>query len=182
MPDRQTLSLSEKIRHRDMLITTFSTWKPHHISNASDDLLQRVIGKTHHPFHHLRLMPVDFETAPRRVLECFNELRPRILICCGMTEKRSKLNIESSAVLEEKVLQTRVDLESLTADLPMTEISHDAGRFVCNTLYYRVLEHLASQQELHHCVFVHVPVLTEENSLGLEKDFVSIIERLRLMS
>lgn len=164
-----------------MLITTFSTWKPHHTSNASDDLLLRVIGKTRVPFLHLRHIPVDFETAPRRVLERFDELQPRILICCGMGEKRSKLNVESRAVLENKVLHTRVDLESLTADLPMTVISQDAGRFVCNTLYFRALEHLAAQQESYHCIFVHVPVLTEENSLGLEKDFISIIERLHLM-
>jgi len=167
---------------RNMLITTFSTWKPHHTSNASDDLLQRVIGKTRHPFQYLRQIPVDFESAPRRVLECFDELRPRTLICCGMAEERINLNVESRAVLEEKVLLTRVDLESLTADLPMTEISQDAGGFVCNTLYYRALEHLAAQQESYHCIFVHVPVLTEENSLGLEKDFISIIERLHLMS
>lgn len=172
----------ENTRHRNMLITSFTTWKSHHTSNASDDLLQRVIGKTARPFHHMRQIPVDFELSPSLVLERFNALQPRTLICCGMAEERSKLNVESRAVLEEKILQTGIDLEGLTADLPMTEISHDAGGFVCNTLYYRVLEHLGAQRDKHHCLFIHVPLLTEENSRGLEEDFVSIIERLHRMS
>ena len=161
-----------------ILITSFSTWKSHHTTNSSDDLLHLLLEKELDSFHHLRSIPVDFELAPRHVLARFDELRPKVLICCGMAEERSKLHIESSAVLDEQLLQTVVDLEELTADLPMTEISHDAGRFVCNTLYYKTLEHLSSQEEDHHCIFVHVPVLTEENRDQLLADFISIIERL----
>ncbi len=166
----------------DILITSFSGWKPHHSSNASDDLLQRVIDKKARPLHHLRRIPVDFELAVRHVLERFDALKPKVLICCGMAERRSKLNVESRAVLDGNMLETRVNLKRLTADLPMTRISHNAGKFVCNTLYYRALEHVHAQPTGHHCLFVHVPVLTEENSQGLEEDFAAIIERLYILS
>ena len=161
-----------------ILITTFSIWESHHTTNASDDLLHLLLEKELDSFHHLRSIPVDFELSHQYVLTRFDELKPKVLICCGMAEERSKLNIESRAVLDEQLLQTSLDLDILTADLPMTEISHDAGRFVCNTLYYKTLEHLSLQEEDHHCVFIHVPVLTEENKDQLLADFISIIERL----
>jgi pyroglutamyl-peptidase len=161
-----------------ILITTFSIWESHHTTNASDDLLHLLLEKELDSFHHLRSIPVDFELSHQHVLTRFDELKPKVLICCGMAEERSKLNIESRAVLDEQLLQTSLDLDILTADLPMTEISHDAGRFVCNTLYYKTLEHLSLQEEDHHCVFIHVPVLTEENKDQLLADFISIIERL----
>ena len=165
-----------------LLITSFSTWKSHHITNSSDDLLHLLSERELGPFNFLRNLPVEFELAPQHVLGRFNELRPKVLVCCGMAEERTKLNIESRAVLGEQVLQTSVDLGKLTADLLMTEISHDAGEFVCNTLYYKTLEHLASQEENHHSIFVHVPVITEENKSLLVADFISIIERLSIMS
>ena len=164
-----------------ILITSFSTWEPHHTSNSSDDLLHLLGERGPGPRHYLRRIPVDFELAPQRVLDRFNELRPKVLICCGMAEERTKLSIEFRAVLDEKILRTNVDLEGLTADLPMTEISHDAGGFVCNTLYFRTLDHLYSQEEKHYCIFVHVPVLTKENRSLLAADFIAIIERLSTM-
>ena len=168
--------------YNHILITSFSTWESHHTSNSSDDLLHLLSESMPDPFQSLRGLPVDFELAPQRVLERFNELRPKVLICCGMAEERTKLNIEFRAILDEKILRTNVDLEGLTADLPMTEISHDAGGFVCNTLYFRALDHLYSQEETHYCIFVHVPVLTEENRSLLAADFIAIIERLSAMS
>ena len=165
-----------------ILITSFSTWKSHHTTNSSDDLLHLLNEREPGPFNFLRNLPVDFELAPRHVLERFNELRPKVLICCGMAEERTKLHIESRAVLDEQILQTSVDLEELIVDLPMTEISHDAGGFVCNTLYYKTLEHLSSQEENYHSIFVHVPMITEENRDLLIADFISIIERLSVMS
>jgi pyroglutamyl-peptidase len=161
-----------------ILITSFTTWEPHQRSNAADDLLQRFIEEKGDIHHYLRHLPVDFTLAPRRVIETFEALRPRVLVCCGMAEERILLGVESQAVLDGRSLKTGIDLVGLTEDLRITEISHDAGRFVCNTLYYRSLEHLDAQESEHLCVFVHVPVLTEENVHALTQDFVRIIERL----
>ncbi len=161
-----------------ILITSFSTWKSHHITNSSDDLLHLLSERELGTFNFLRKLPVEFELAPQHVLTRFNELRPKVLVCCGMAEERTKLNIESRAILDRETLQTSVDLDRLITGLPMTEISHDAGQFVCNTLYHKTLKHLSLQEEEHHCVFIHVPVLTEENKDQLLADFISILERL----
>ena len=164
-----------------ILITTFATWQSHQPSNASDDLLGLLLEKELGFFHHLRNIPVDFELAPQHVLTRFDELKPKVLICCGMAEERTKLNIESRAVRDENILRTGIDLEALSTGLAMTEISHDAGTFVCNALYYRMLEHLGAQESGHHCIFLHVPVLTEENRDLLLADFMSILERLSVI-
>jgi len=161
-----------------ILISTFDTWETHHISNASDDLLKLFLEGEAHSLDVLRGIPVDFELAPRKVLQAVDRLKPRALICCGMAEERSRLNVESTAVLGEELLQTSLDLKMLTAGLPMTEISHDAGRFVCNTLYYKTLEYLSGREEECHCIFIHVPLLTEANRDQLLADFTTIIERL----
>jgi len=138
-----------------LLITSFSTWKSHHITNSSDDLLHLLSEKELGSFNFLRKLPVDFELAPQYVLKRFNELQPKVLICCGMAEERTTLQIESRAILDRETLRTSVDLDKLTAGLPMTEISHDAGQFVCNTLYHKTLKHLSLQEEEHHCIWLN---------------------------
>lgn len=166
---------------KKILITTFDTWKAHHTTNASDDLLHLMLEKEMEHFHHLRRIPVDFELSPAHVLEHFEKLKPMILVCCGMAEERSKLNVESRGVRDGHILRTRIDLEKLTRGLPMTEISHDAGNFVCNRLYYSMLKHFETLEGEHHCLFIHVPVLTEENTDALASDFEHIILRLAEM-
>lgn len=161
-----------------ILITSFTTWKPHQTSNASDDLLGQISADACQSIYLLRRLPVDFNLAPGLVLAKFNELRPDVLVCCGMAEKRDKLNIESRAVVDEVATTTELDLTSLTRDLPMTEISHDAGRFVCNSLYFEALNHLKAQQRKHHCLFVHVPILDRHNIDAIRRDFLTILQRL----
>jgi pyroglutamyl-peptidase len=161
-----------------ILLTSFTTWKPHHTSNASDDLLAHISAEAAESVHFLRGLPVDFESAPRQVMASFEGLKPDILVCCGMAEERHKLSIESRAVVEGVTTMTEIDLPHLTRDLPMTQISHDAGSFVCNTLYFAMLNHLKTQPRQHHCLFAHVPVLGEHNSVGIEQDFLTILQRL----
>lgn len=166
---------------KNILITTFDTWEPHQKSNASDDLLHLMLEKEMEHFHHLRSITVDFELSPKHVLEHFETLKPKVLICCGMAEERTTLNVESRAVRDGHTLQTSLDLEMLIEGLPMTEISHDAGAFVCNALYYRMLKHLETLEGKHYCLFIHVPILTEENKDAIAADFERIILRLSAM-
>jgi len=166
------------LMRNSILLTSFTTWKSHQTSNASDDLINLISLGYSRSFYFLRKLPVDYKLAPRQVLDRFSELKPDILVCCGMAEERRKLNIESSAVLDKTTLATELDLESLTHNLPMTIISHDAGRFVCNTLYFETLKHLKTQQRKHHCLFVHVPVLDRYNVDTIKQDFLTILQRL----
>lgn len=164
---------------KTILLTSFTTWEPHQKTNSSDDLLIEILNANLSPsLLFLRQLPVDFELAPQKAIAHIEQHQPDIVVCCGMAERRSKLSVESRAIVEEQILQTTVNLDALIAELTITEISHDAGRFVCNTLYYAILKYLQEQNRQIPCLFVHVPILTPENLVPVVQDFQLILQRI----
>ncbi|MEG4087837.1 pyroglutamyl-peptidase I family protein [Microcoleus sp. Pol12B4] len=163
-----------------ILLTSFDTWLPHQESNSSDDLLAKIsqIKSLPDSLTFLRKLPVDFQLAPNLAIAQINQLQPDTIICCGMAESRQKLTVESCACCESDIMKTTVNLELVVADLAATEISHEAGKFVCEALYYAVLKHLANSQLSTQCIFVHVPILTEENADKIIANFLLILTRL----
>lgn len=163
---------------RTILLTSFQTWLPHHISNSSDDLLSK-IPKQRIPqelsLTFLRQLPVDTPQASQRVLSAIQILQPDAIVCCGMAETRSQLTIESNAWCGDRQLKTPVDLDTLVAELTATAVSHDAGKFVCEGLYYEVLNYLQRIQSPSRCVFVHVPLLAPHNLPGILDDFLALL-------
>jgi pyroglutamyl-peptidase len=163
-----------------MLLTSFTTWKDHHRSNSSDDLLQQVLPDRSSPgLHFLRQLPVDFEVAPQLAIAQIQQLQPRFVVCCGMAETRDRLTVEVQAVQQEQVLTSRLDLAALVAGLAFTDLSYDAGDFVCNRLYFDLLHYVQTHQPATRALFVHVPVLSEENGDRILTDFRQILERLK---
>ena len=163
-----------------ILLTSFQTWLAHQRSNASDDLLEEIaqLNSLSPSLTFLRQLPVDVPQSSRRVIDKIEELQPDVIICCGMAECRTKLTVESCATCNNDLLKTSVSLEKLVAELASTEISHDAGKFVCEGLYYEVLSYLRSRNLHTCCIFVHVPVLTPENLPAIVADFRLIIENV----
>jgi pyroglutamyl-peptidase len=167
-----------------ILLTSFDTWHPDQTSNSSDDLLAKVSEITSLPYSlsFLRKLPVDYERAPSLAIAQIDRFQPDIIICCGMAESREKLTVESSACWESDLLKTAVNLEQLVTDLPLTEISDDAGKFVCEALYYRVLKHICDSQIATQCIFVHVPILNADNIDNIVNDFLLLKRRLSLQT
>ncbi len=95
-----------------------------------------------------------------------------------MAESRSQLTIESNANCGDRVLKTQINLQGLLTGLSSVEISDDAGKFVCEGLYYSVLNYIDKYQLNIDCIFVHVPVLTQENLAEIVADFKLIIRKL----
>jgi len=164
------------------LLTSFDIWLNDQPSNSSDDLLLEVakLGILPHNLTFLRHLPVDVQLASDAVIQKINELQPDCIICCGMAASRMQLTVEVCASCAESVLQTGVDLEQLVFGARAIEISHDCGKFVCEGLYYSVLDHLRQYHLAAHCIFVHVPVLNHENLVNIVADFVLIINKLAL--
>ncbi len=162
------------------LLTSFDTWLPHQKSNSSDDLLTKIsqIQSLPYSLTFLQKLPVDVQLAPKLAIAQINQLQPDTIICCGMAETRQKLTVGSCACGEGEILKTAVNLEHLVADLAATEISHEAGKFVCEALYYAVLKHISDSQITAQCIFVHVPILTAQNADKIVADFLLIIRRL----
>ncbi len=122
-------------------------------------------------------------------MEKIKAIQRDYIICCGMAASRTQLSVEAGAICGKIVLQTEVDLEKLVAGAAAIQISHDCGKFVCvrvasrrEGLYYSVLDYLSQNQLTARCIFVHVPVLNQENLMGILADFVLIINKLALSS
>ncbi len=157
-----------------ILLTSFQTWLPHQKSNSSDDILvqiQTTVCLSNISLFFLRNLPVDIELASQQVITKLKEIQPDVIICCGMAEKRQNLTIESNASCQNKCLYTSTNLPDLIKQLVNTKISHDAGKFVCEGLYYQVLQYTQLLNEETQCIFVHVPVLNCHNSELLLNDF-----------
>lgn len=166
---------------RKILFTSFTTWLPHQKSNSSDDLLQAILNLRDRD-SFLRLLPVDIELASKSTISKIAELQPDIIICCGMAESRSQLTIEARARDDrEEVLNTQVNLSQLIAGIDGIEISDDAGKFVCEGLYYSILHYLKTSQLSSHCIFVHVPILSQDNFAEVKNSFLAVAQRLTIV-
>jgi pyroglutamyl-peptidase len=182
---------------KKILLTSFDTWLSEQQSNSSDDLLLELakMADIYHDLTFLRRLPVDVALASSRVIAKINELKPDYVICCGMAASRQNLSVEVVASSESiqttdisfrdggenfgiTTLQTIVNVEQLIAETAAVEISYDCGKFVCEGLYYSVLDYLNQSQLPIPCIFVHVPILHQENLLDILADFVLIMNNL----
>lgn len=156
-----------------ILLTSFDTWLSHHTSNASDDLLAYWQDRSSESLFYLRRLPVDTARSSERVLKAIEHLQIDFVLCCGMAESRYRLSLESNARGDLDRLYSPIALESLVAKLEYTGISHDAGRFVCEGLYYQTLKHH------RRALFLHVPLLRDNNFPATRRDFSRIIEEIK---
>lgn len=161
-----------------LLLTSFRPWLKHHSSNASDDLLEIVQGIdfTAGELILLRQLPVDTQVASEQTIKAIAAHQPDFVVCCGMAESRDRLTIESQAFSQTDHYETTANLQAIAKDLSFTEISHDAGKFVCEGLYFRVLQYLQNLDSKTPAIFVHVPILTAKNTEFIVRDFVQILQ------
>ena len=166
-----------------LLVTSFAPWRAHQTTNASDDLLALLQRRQQLPKHTqvIRHLPVHYQLAPCQVLSAMLKQRPSAVVCCGMAEQRSLLNLERYAHHQGHRLETSINLPQLCAETQWTEISHDAGDYVCNDLYYRLLAYVNQHRLSIHCLFVHVPPLSQYNREPLVYDLATILSRLSSM-
>ena len=163
-----------------ILITSFAPWQSHQLTNSSDELLVELMADLPQTpalaesVAVFRQLPVNLPVARSLTIAKFQQIRPQILLCCGMAESRQQLNLEAEAVQGDSVLKTGLDLEALAAGLPHTVVSRDAGRFVCNSLYHAMLNYVSSYPDCH-ALFVHVPRFTVQNRPWLVKDFRALV-------
>ena len=160
-----------------LLLTSFQTWLPHQTSNSSDDLLE-IIEKRRSDLDSLfflRKLPVNIELAADRVIEAIETVNPQGIICCGMAKSRNEITVESNAVCGKNCIFTKVNLDRLVNRLINTKISHNAGKFVCEGLYYQILKYIQETNLYIPCIFVHIPPINTNNLNAIRQDFITII-------
>ena len=145
-----------------------------------------------HDLIFLPRLPVDVQLASCCVIAKINDIQADYIIYCAMAASRSQLSIEllvcSTSILplesinsSENILRTTVDMEKLLVSTAAVEVSYDCGKCVCEGVYYSILDYLPQFQPSIKCIFVYVPMLNEENLIGIIADFVLIINNLALL-
>jgi pyroglutamyl-peptidase len=163
-----------------LLLTSFAPWRAHQASNAADDLVALLQARQQLPANTLlmRHLPVHFQLAPCQVITTIFQKRPAVVVCCGMAEQRSLLNLEQSARWQGDTQFTSLNLPHLIRGTHWTALSDDAGDYVCNYLYFRLLSYIQQHRLPIQALFVHVPLLTDHNRELLAHDFTLILSRL----
>ncbi|MET0290574.1 MAG: pyroglutamyl-peptidase I [Pseudoxanthomonas sp.] len=173
-------------RARNVLITGFEPFGADP-SNPSWEAARQLDGETIAGHRvHARRLPVTFRGS-RPVLEnAIAELRPRLVICTGLSGGRARVSIERVAinVIDARIpdnagdqpvdapvqasgpaayfstLPIKAMLAALQAEEIPAEISQTAGTYVCNQIFYD-LRHLLRRHRSVRAGFIHVPYSPE---------------------
>jgi pyroglutamyl-peptidase len=150
------------------------------------------------------LLPVTFEKSFEVLQDKINSFNPDIVIAFGLAAKRAHIELENVAVnkihadikdndgvdpqnrrINESGVETyfsTLPIQGITAALQSAglsaKISNDAGNFVCNYLFYRMME--TNQDTLRLCGFIHVPLLPEH--AGEDEASLSYSDLLKAVS
>ena len=129
------------------------------------------------------LLPVTFEKSFEVLQEKISAFNPDMVICFGLAAKRETIELENIAVnkihadIKDNNGEAPQDQlinpdgpETYLSTLPIqgiagalqkeglpVKVSNDAGNFVCNYLFYRLME--TNQDTERLCGFIHVPSL-----------------------
>ncbi|MCB9456586.1 MAG: methyltransferase domain-containing protein [Anaerolineaceae bacterium] len=134
------------------------------------------------------VLPTMYDTAGARIEALITEHTPDSVVCLGVAQGRSAINLE--CVARNRDSTTRPDnagairddtpiipdgAETYLATLPLARFqaaltgqgipvvySDDAGAYVCNHVFYRARHALEQQGRAIPCGFIHVPGIGEE--------------------
>ena len=151
-----------------VLVTGFEAWGEHPV-NPSQLVAERLGGV---------VLPVSYTRAADALRAAIDERDPKLVIAFGLAESRDKVSVERFAHNLDEASQVDDDATSgsgaeidpagplaLRSTLPVdaivatlneagipAEVSRDAGGFLCNHVFYRLLQ-------VREGGFVHVPPL-----------------------
>ena len=178
--------------------------------NPSEMLVKKLVEEYSSPGLHTVILAVEFEKSFVQLKAEIEKYNPEYIVMFGQAAGRQKINLEkiglnwnqtlspdesgftpavgSIYVGKELAYMSKFPIDELFHFLEKEKveatISFSAGTYVCNNLYYKVLEAFPNKKSL----FVHVPLLPEQGLPQQPKmDFdhmllaaTKIIEFLRL--
>jgi len=170
-----------------ILVTGFESFGGEAI-NPSWEAVRRLNGDTGDVRIERLLVPTTYADSIRTVTEAIDRLRPAAVVMGGQAGGRAELSIEhlavncddvqapdNAGVLREDAPIVSQGSTAYLATLPVKQIvaglrsagfpaavSNTAGLFVCNHLFYGVLNHIVTHNLDMLAGFVHVPFLREQ--------------------
>jgi pyroglutamyl-peptidase len=156
--------------------------------NPSWEAIRRLNGNTSDAHIERLLVPTTYADSIGTVTEAIDRLHPAAVVMVGQAGGRAELSIErvavncddaqapdNAGVLREDVSIVAQGPAAYLATLPVKQIvaglrsagfpavtSNTAGLFVCNHLFYGVMNHIVTHNLETRAGFVHVPFLPEQ--------------------
>jgi pyroglutamyl-peptidase len=170
-----------------ILVTGFEPFGGEAI-NSSWEAVRRLNSKTGDAHIERLLVPTTYADSIGTVTEAIDRLRPAAVVMVGQAGGRAELSIErlavncddartpdNAGVLREDAPIVAQGATAYLATLPVKQItaglriagypaavSNTAGLFVCNHLFYGVMNHIVTHNLDTQAGFVHVPFLPEQ--------------------
>jgi len=134
------------------------------------------------------VLPTEYERAGERIRALIRDVEPDAVICLGVAQKRAAINLErialnlndspasdNAGVVAEKRCIESGGLPTYQSTLPLTkmanalrqhdipvQLSDDAGKYVCNHVFYVARHALEQAGRVIPCGFIHVPAVTDD--------------------
>lgn len=168
-----------------VLITSFKPFN-NMINNYSTEVLNYINNQ------YKIVLDVVYDECYIKLKEQFNLDEFDLIIALGEARSRNVLTLETNAknisscslkdnsdVLKQNeliikngkdILETKVDLNLISN---IIQLSNDAGKFVCNNLYYHLLNNYPSKS-----LFIHIPEC--DNDINKYQEYAKVIEKIIL--
>jgi pyrrolidone-carboxylate peptidase len=142
------------------------------------------------------ILDVCYDKCYTDLIDSFNLDEYDLIICLGEARMRSTLMVETTAKnisscslmdnagvikKDEKIVDNEIEELNTLVDLSnlkdIVELSHDAGKFVCNNIYFHLLNNCPSKS-----LFIHIPEChdLEENYLNCANIISRIIKNIQM--
>jgi pyroglutamyl-peptidase len=191
----------EVLPHMKVLVTAFGPFDGR-LKNASSLALYELKRKVSDL--KTRILPVDAVVAPARLKQALRQLRPDALIMLGEAVGSGQIRLETTAWNEldfaipdlagrqprgKKIIRDAADVYHST--LPLQSIfvklqeqhqvclSDDAGRYLCNQLFYVALAHLKKSSMSCLAGFIHLPLAQDYPTEQAAAAVAEVISLLR---
>lgn len=165
---------------KSILFTTFSTWEKEQLQNSSDLFIPQFFsfaGTLFDRVDYCRHLPVKINNAKKIVYEQLEKNVPDLIVLSGMAESREFVFAEKLARKKDKVCESTLQLNEAIEGTDI-RISDNAGQFVCENLYYNVLNYCKKNKLKSKCVFIHVPLLSKDVNNTFNEDFKKFLTNI----
>jgi len=190
----------------NVLITGFGPFDNYEI-NPSELIVRELDGNFINNSQLIGIiLPVDFEESVNVAIQAIEEYTPSLIISLGLSPKAHLIEIETFGInLKQKPIGNREWLfpRRINTDGPLLRMStfktkdimsalkkegipvkqsFFAGMYICNTVLYEILGYIDDKNLPLLAGFIHVPMLSSQNSSGMNLDIMIEAVQLSIIS
>jgi pyroglutamyl-peptidase len=174
---------------KKVLITGFEPFRQHKVNSSWEAC--RIVGESMPDQVVARRLPVEYHEAHTQLIAQLTELTPAVCLCTGLTsaaifgiERVARKPFQFNDIPREELLEGAWKWEQIetvlrSAQIPY-QVSYNAGRYVCESTYWTLLNRRKETGYPEWAAFLHVPPLSEQIPAEKIADLIRQIIRSRI--